>query len=86
MEEWFAGYVNSSRRIRGGVFTVDENRNIVWKRRRRHFIGHRDEIARWCFKYEVRCKLDTKKNQLIAWVFNYRNPSDIDMLPDALRF
>jgi len=86
VEEWLAGYLNSSRCIRGGAFFVADSGQIVWKRRWWHFVAHRDELARWCFKYEVRYQLNTKKNQLVAWLFNYRKPADLEIIPQSLRF
>ena len=86
MAEWVAGYINSSRRIRGGAFWVDAGGRIVWKRRKRHLLAHRDQIARLCFRYEARYSLDKEANQLIVWVFNYRKPSDLQAIPESLRF
>lgn len=84
--EWVTAHVNDSRMVRGGAFRVDPTGRILWERRKRHLVGHRDEIARWCFKYEVRYRVDRERNQLIFWVFNYRNPDDLKAIPSALLF
>ena len=84
--KWVAAKINDFRRIRGGSFFVNDNGEIQWRRKRRHVIAHREEIARWCFSYKVAWHLDREKNQLIAWVFNYRKPADLQLIPEALRF
>jgi len=84
--KWVAAMINDFRRIRGGSFFVDDNGEIRWRRKRRHVIAHREEIARWCFSYKVVWHLDREKNQLVAWVFNYRRPADLRVIPEALRF
>ena len=85
-EKWAAGHLNDFRRIRGGKFFVDSGGQIRWRRRRRHLIAYRDEIAHWCFKYEARCHIDPEKNQLVAWVFHYRRQADLGVIPESLRF
>jgi hypothetical protein len=86
MEDWVTGYLNGSRLLRGPRFFPGRNGAIRWKRRRRYPLGHRDEIARWCFRYEARCHLDRARNQLVAWVFSYRKPDDLNRIPPDLRF
>jgi len=86
IRRWLAAYINDSRRVRGGTFTVRKDGEIVWRRRRRHLVAHRDEIARWCFKYKVAYRYDREKNQLIAWAFNYRRPADLEFIPEPLQF
>ena len=83
-QEWVAAYINDSRLVRGGSFRVGEDGEIAWKRRRRHLIAYRDELARWCFRYKVNWRLDADRNRLIAWVFNYRNPEDLLIIPPCL--
>jgi len=83
---WFASFVNDSYVMRGGKFVADADGTVRWARRRRHLIGHRDEIARRCFRYELACRVDRQNNRLVAWAFNYRDPTDLDALPDDLRF
>ncbi len=85
-EEWLSGYLNSFRYIKAVIFYPGENGEITWRRKRRHPIGHRDEITRWCFKWKTRCYLDKDKNQLVAWVFSYRKQNDLKMIPKPLRF
>ena len=84
IETWVAGYINDTRLVRGGSFYVDEGGEIRWKKRRRHVIAHRDQLARWCFRHKVSWHLDKEKNQLIVWAFNYRKPKDLDIIPDSL--
>lgn len=86
VEEWLAAHINDSRALAGGAFIVDDKRQIRWRRKRRHLIAHRETLARWCFKYHVAWRRDTEKNQLIAWVFNYRRPQDLELIPESLRF
>lgn len=86
LAEWVAGYLNDARVFRGGAFRVGADGRVAWKRRRRHLVGHREEIARWCFRYEVRYRVDRERNQLIFWVFHYRRPEDLQAIPAALRF
>ncbi len=83
---WFASFVNDAYAFRGGHFAADPNGVVRWKRRRRHMIGHRDEIARWCFHYKLAYRLEKETNRMIAWVFNYRDIADFDILPPDLRF
>ena len=86
MEEWVTGYLNAFSAIRGPIFRPGRNGEILWKRLWKHPFGHRDEIGRYCFKYRIRCRRDLEKNQLVAWVFNYRKDADLDMIPADLRF
>ncbi len=86
MEEWVAGYLNGFSRIKGPLFLPGRNGVINWKRRKRHFLGHRDEISRWCFNYRIRARYQRQKKQLIVWVFNYRNGEDLELIPESLRF
>jgi len=86
ISEWLAAHINDARRIQGIVFSAGDDGSVVWQRRRRHLIAHRDELSRWCFKYDVRYRYDREKNQLIAWVFSYRRPEDLDIIPPSLRF
>lgn len=86
MEEWVTGYLNGFSRIRGPIFRPGKKGEILWKRYWKHPLGHRDEIGRLCFKYMIRCHRDLVKNQLITWVFHYRNPSDLEKIPAGLRF
>ena len=82
--KWLAGHINGFAKIKPVVFYEDGEGRLACKRRRRYPLGYRDEIARWCFKYHLHWRRDLEKNQLIAWVFNYRHPDDIGMLPESL--
>jgi hypothetical protein len=86
IEEWLAAHMNDARAVVGGSFFVDGERQIRWRRKRRHFLAHRDELSRWCFKYKAAWHLDREKKQLIAWVFSHRKPQDFEIIPEALRF
>jgi hypothetical protein len=83
-EEWIAGYLNSYSGLKGPVFYPGPNGRITWRRRSPWIFGHRREWSRGCMRYEVRCREDTEKNQLIAWVYHYRRATDLDMIPEKL--
>ena len=78
--EWMARLFNSSRLFRSLVFRIDGDNRIFSTRRKRHRLGHIDEIVRWCFKYQFDCIQDKENNQLIPWIFSYRNESDLEQL------
>jgi hypothetical protein len=81
MEEWVTGYLNAYSQIRGIVFMPGKNGEILWRRRARHLFGHRNEIASWCFQYKAGCRLDAGRNQLLAWVYHYREAGDLHVIP-----
>jgi hypothetical protein len=83
-EEWATAFLNSFRHIRGLRFDPGRNGEILWRRRRRHLFGHRDEIVRGCRRWQARCRRDEENNQLMLWVFNYRKDSDLEKLPPYL--
>lgn len=85
-ERWLAGFLNDFKRIRGIVFEPGPGGSITWHRRKRHPLGHRDEIARGCYKYEIRYLIDPRKNRVVLWVFNYQKPEDLETLPEAFLF
>jgi len=85
LEEWVTGYVNGFGRIPGPVFYPGTDGELTW-RRRGPWIFHRDEIGRWCFHYKIRCQHDRERNQVVAWVYNYRRPEDLEKIPPAFRF
>jgi hypothetical protein len=76
-EHWVVGSLNAARILKGIVFRLDENGKVSWRRNKMHPIGVRDEIWRWCFRYEVGCKVLTKQNQLFVYVYQYRKPDDL---------
>jgi len=84
--EWVAAHLNDMRCVPGGTFYIGDRGDIQWRRRRRHFVAHRDQLARWCFKFRAEWHIDEEKRQLIAWVFNYRRDSDLRVIPESLRF
>ena len=86
MEEWVAGYLNGYADIPAASFAPGTDGEITWKRRRRHWICHRDELVRGCFRYVGRCHCDRERNMLAAWVFHYCGRDDLRVIPDSLRF
>jgi hypothetical protein len=85
LERWFAGYLNSFPHVKGFRFSPAEGGGISWKRRFPALIAHREELARWCFRHEVRCHHDRERNRVIAWLFSHRRPEDLEVIPPALR-
>ncbi len=83
-EAWVTGFLNAQRQVPGIVFWPGAAGAVTWRRRRRHLLCHRDELARWCFKYTVGYRRDRERNQLRIWVFNYRRDEDRRLLPPAL--
>jgi len=83
-EIWVTGFLNGLRRVPGIVFWPGADGGVTWRRRRRNLICHRDELARWCFRYLVGYRRDRDRNQLRIWVFNHRRDEDRRMLPPAL--
>lgn len=78
--EWACGYLNGSRLFKAAVFYPDGQGGIAWRRRRPFFLGHREEIARLCFRYQVECRLLESGNQLVVSVFHYRHREDLKVL------
>ena len=85
-ETWCAGYLNAYSRLPAVTFAPGAAGEIVCRRKRRHVVGHREEIVRWCFRYKSRCHVNDERNQLVLWVFNYRRDADLDVIPADLRF
>ncbi len=79
-DEWIAGYLNGTRRVTGIVFRPGVTGGIIWKRRGLLALVHRDELARWCFKYAVDKQRLEGRNQLLITVFNHRHPEDLGWL------
>lgn len=79
--EWACGYLNGSRLFRGAVFYPGNKGDIAWRRRQPFFLGHRTEIARLCFRYQVDCRLHESDKKLVLSVFHYRNEEDLKLLP-----
>lgn len=84
-DHWAAGYLNGYSKIDGIRFRMDDNGRIVWRRKKLHILGHRNEIARWCFKYSVGYKILKEENKMLLWVYNYRKASDLELLPKQFR-
>jgi hypothetical protein len=82
--EWACGYLNGSRLFKAAVFYPDGKGGIAWRRRQPFFLGHRQEIARMCFRYQVDCYLRESDNKLVLSVFHYRHEEDRKMSPSDL--
>ena len=76
-DKWVIGYLNGTRRVTGIAFRPDGAGGIGWKRRGLLALVHRDELARWCFRYRVDYRVLEARNQLLIRVFNYRHESDL---------
>jgi len=73
--------MNGARLLKGPVFHPDGKVGIQWRRRRPFILGHREEIATLCYKYDVGCSLLEDENKLVIWVYHYRQKSDLQLLP-----
>ncbi|MDD5678862.1 MAG: hypothetical protein PHW60_12870 [Kiritimatiellae bacterium] len=81
METWCADFLNGFKGIRGPRFSPGDRPGIISARRsRRYPLGQGEEIARWCFRYQAQCANLAAKNQLVLWVFQYREDSDLNRL------
>jgi len=85
-ETWCSGFLNGWGQINGPRFLPGTRGEVTWKRKRRHVIGHRDELARWCFRYKARCQVVPEGDTLLLWVFHYRHARDVERIPPNLRF
>lgn len=81
VQAWVTGYLNSFGRIKGPVFALRDDGEIIWRRRLRYGLAHRDEASRWCRDYHIGYRRDTARNQLVVWVYNFRRADDLRMLP-----
>jgi len=84
MEAWAAGYLNGFSNLKGPIFEPGSSGRVETRRRKKYLFGHRDELVRRCMKYLARCRQDHERNQLVAWVFQYRKDADLAMLPHWL--
>jgi hypothetical protein len=78
--EWVCGYLNAARLVKGPVFEPAGNGGIRWRRRQPFFLGHREEIATRCFRYEVGFQRMEAQNNLMIWVYHYRSEDDLAVL------
>jgi len=78
--EWVCGYLNAARLLKGPVFEPDGNGGIRWHRRQPFFLGHREEIATRCFRYEVGFQRMEADNKLVIWIYHYRSDDDLGVL------
>ncbi len=86
IEHWVTGYLNSYSGIKGKRFFPGSDGRISWKRRFPNLITSRDDLFRWCFRTQIRCRRDTKENRIVAWLYNYRSKSDLELLPEEFEF
>lgn len=84
-EAWAADFLNRRGRFKAVEFSPGPSGEVFCRRKWRHPFGHSEEIGRWCFRYAARSRLDACKKQLMVWVFNYRRPEDLQIIPEALR-
>jgi hypothetical protein len=75
--EWACGYLNGCQLFKAAVFVPDGQGGITWRRRRPFFLGHREEIARFCFRYQIGCRLVESENKLVVSVFHHRREEDL---------
>ena len=78
LREWVAAYLNQSRRFRRVVFRGEADGIAV--KRQPPFAVHRDELARWCFRYVAGCRHRPETNQVVAWVFQHRRRDDVGLI------
>jgi len=81
--EWAADTLNACKLIKGRRFVPNADGEVAARRSRWHPFGHADEIARWCYRYKVRCEHDAEANVLYLWCLNCRNDADIAALRGA---
>jgi hypothetical protein len=79
-EKWVLGLLKAFRTVRGIKYYSKSAGEITWKRKWLHPVGHFDEIIRACFQYKIGFHLDKEKNQLVVWLYHYRNKRDLDFL------
>ena len=78
--EWACGHLNGTRLLKAPVFMPAGPDRIAWRRRQPYFLGHREEIATLCYRYDVGCRLMEETNTLVVWVYHHRKASDLDVL------
>jgi len=79
-KEWVIGFLNSGRTVPGVVFKHGPCDTIGWRRRGLIALVHRDELVRWCFRYEIGYRRVPDRNQIVIRVFNYRRITDLQWL------
>lgn len=81
METWCVNFLNGFKDIKGAKFRAGDQRGVILARRlQRYPLGHSEEIARWCFRYQAHCVHLAAKNQTVLWVFQHRTDTDLDRL------
>jgi hypothetical protein len=74
---WAADFLNRYKGLRGPRFVVTEG-GIKTEKRHRYWLGHHEEIGRWCFQYQVACRHVPERNIILLTVFNYRRKADLE--------
>lgn len=74
---WVAAHLNARSGLKAVRFAAGEGGSIRCLRRRLHPLGHRSEIAHWCFRYTAGWRLDEEQNRLVVWVYHYRREDDL---------
>jgi hypothetical protein len=81
MEHWIVGNLNAAKKVKGITFRLNKDGTIGWRRNPLHPLGMREEIWRWCFRYEIVCKLVTDRNQIVVMIYHHRSSDDLHMMP-----
>lgn len=74
--EALAEELNRHKDFPGVRFHAERNGALVARRRRAHPFGHREEIGRWCFRYDADYRHDKTNDALLLRVFQYRHETD----------
>ena len=81
MKTWCVDFLNAFKRIQGPTFSANIQQGVILARRsQRYPLGHSEEIARWCFRYQAHCVNLAVNNQIVLWVFQFRKDTDLDRL------
>lgn len=81
-EDWVVEFLNKHSGLKGPFFGVDQKKGIVTAKRSKLYpLGHFEEIGRGCMRYHVSFRHDAAANTLMVRVLNYRNDSDVAVLP-----
>ena len=81
MKTWCVDFLNAFKRIQGPKFSANIQQGVILARRsQRYPLGHSEEIARWCFRYQAHCVNLAVNNQIVLWVFQFRKDTDLDRL------
>ena len=79
-EEWCADFLNRFKGIQGPRFAPGNDGEVLTRFSYRHPFGQFEEIARWCFRYQARCRLLAETNHIMLYAFNYRKFDDLALI------